>query len=318
LGPIKAKARNFRGRTPRSAPIPGSILTLLTENMGRAYGLHCESLKSGKSCSDRARLTMSFKRALVGWRRRCIIPVLILALIVNLALYAQFAQANAADRQISQPSFVKMSFHMYGQVYSNSNSSIFVYNGADTNAPTYASAPTATVSCAIHQSTQIWFLGVDAWFGGVSWITQPLAEEMTIQGNVSMTVWMSATDSSPTASGYAFGLTEVDSMGNPIGDQSYQYSYGSGSVLSQSPAQYTLVFGVNRTFAKGNILGFFVIVGSTTEGWHYQAYFDSPSKDSFVELPTMSTPIPEFSQLGTVACMALAMLCLGIIHRRKR
>jgi len=261
---------------------------------------------------------MSFKQALVCWQRRCIIPVLILAFIVNLGLHAQFAQANAADLQASQPSLVKMSFHMYAQVYHNSNSSIFVYNGADTNAPTYATAPTATVSCAIHQSAQIWFTGVDAWFGGVSWITQPLTEEMTIQGNVSMTVWMSAVDSPPIASGYAFGLTEVDSMGNPIGDQSYQYSYGSGSVLSQSPAQYTVVFGVNRTFAKGNILGFFVIVGSTTEAWHYQAYFDSPTKDSFVEVPTISMPIPEFSQLGTVACMMLTMLCLGIIHRRKR
>jgi len=301
-----------------STPIPGSILTFLMENMGRSYGLHCESLKSGKSCSDRVRLTMSFKRTLVGWQRRCIIPVLILALIVNLALYTQFAQAKATDPQASESSFLKMSFHMYGQVYSNSNSSVLVYNGADTNAPTYATAPTATVSCAIHQTTQIWFTGIDAWFGGVSWITQPLAEEMTIRGNVSMTVWMSAADSSPVASGYAFGLTEVDSMGNPIGGQSYQYIYGTGSVLTQSAAQYTLVFGANRTFAKGNILGFFVIVGSTTEGWHYQAYFDSPSMDSFVELPTVSTPIPEFSQLGTVACMVLTMLCFGIIHRRKR
>jgi len=261
---------------------------------------------------------MSFKRALVGWQYRCIIPALILVLIVNLALHAQFAQANAADPQTSQPSFLKMSFHMYGKVYSNSNSSIFIYNGADTHAPTYASAPTATVSCAIHQSAQIWFAGIDAWVGGVSWITQPLAEEMTIQGNVSMTVWMSAADSPPTVSGYAFGLTEVDNMGNPIGDQSYEYAYGTGSILSQSPTRYTLLFGVNRTFAKGNILGFFVIVGSTTERWHYQAYFDSPSMDSFVELPTMSTSIPEFSQLGTVACMVLTMLCFGIVHRRKR
>ncbi len=261
---------------------------------------------------------MSFKRALVGWQRRCIIPALILALTVNLTLYTQFAPAAAADPQASQPNLVKMSFHMYRPVYSNSNSSILVYNGADTSPPTYSTPPTATVSCAIHQSTQIWFAGVDAWFGGVSWITQPLAEEMTIQGNVSMTVWMNTADPPPVASGYAFGLTEVDSMGNSIGDQFYQYVYGTGSVLTQSATQYTLVFGINRTFAKGNILGFFVIVGSTTEGWHYQAYFDSPSKDSFVELPTMSTPIPEFSQLGTVACMMLTMLCFGIIHRRKR
>ena len=261
---------------------------------------------------------MSFKRALVGWRRRCIIPVLILALIVNLALHTQFAQANAVDPQISQPSLVKMSFHMYQPVYSNSNSSIFIYNGADTNPPTHTTAPTTTVSCAIHQSAQVWFAGVDAWLGGASWITQPLAEEMTIRGNVSMTVWMSTPDPAPVVSGYALGLTEVDNMGNPIGDQFYQYRYDTGSVLSQSPAQFTLFFDVNQTFAKGNILSFFVIVGSTTKGWHYQVYFDSPSMDSFVELPTVSMPIPEFSQLGTVACMALAMLCFGIIRRRRR
>jgi hypothetical protein len=266
---------------------------------------------------DSTDLAMILKQIVVNARPKRIVLVL-LVLIANLALYAQFAPMVAADMQASQSSLVKMSFHMYTPVYSNSNSSILVYNGADTNPPTYSTPPTASVSCAIRQSTQIWFAAVDAWFGGVSWITQPLPEEMTIQGNVSMTVWLSAADSPPTVSGYALGLTEVDSMGNPIGDQSYQYTYGTGSVLTQSAAQYALVFGVNRTFAKGNILGFFVIVGSTTEGWHYQAYFDSPSMDSFVELPTISTAIPEFSQLGTVACMVLTMLCLGIIHRRKR
>jgi len=266
---------------------------------------------------DSTDLAMILKRTLANSCCKRIVPVL-LVIMASLALYAQSAPMVTADMQASQSSLVKMSFHMYTPVYANSNSSILVYNGADTNPPTRSTPPIASVSCAIHQGTQIWFAAVDAWFGGVSWITQPLAEEMTIEGNVSMTVWMSAADSAPMASGYAFGLTEVDSMGNSIGDQFYQYVYGTGSVLSQSPAQYTLVFGVNRTFAKGNILGFFVIVGSTTEGWHYQAYFDSPSMDSFVELPTMSTSIPEFSQVGTVACMVLTMLCFGIIHRRKR
>ena len=267
---------------------------------------------------DRTRSTMSLKLAPVDWQHGRTGLLLILALTVNLILYAQFAQLATADQRASQPSLVKMSFHMFRPVYSNSNSSIFIYNGADRNPPTYTTAPTTTVSCAIHQSAQVWFAGVDAWLGGVSWITQPLAEEMTIRGNVSMTVWMSTPDPAPVVSGAAFGLTEVDNMGNPIGDQFYQYRYDTGSVLSQSPAQFTLFFDVNQTFAKGNILSFFVIVGSTTKGWNYQVYFDSPSMDSFVELPTVSMPIPEFSQLGTVACMALAMLCFGIIRRRRR
>jgi hypothetical protein len=252
--------------------------------------------------------------------RRNTIVLLVLFQVVMLGPAASAHYANAEKPSDLSPEVdtVKMSFHMHGSIYANSNSSILIYNGADTNPPTYATAPTAAVSCAIHQSVQIWFAGVDAWVGGVSWITQPLAEETTIQGNVSMTVWMSTDDSPPTVSGYGFGLSEVDSMANPIGGQFYQYTYAAGSVLGQSPTPYTLVFEVDRTFAKGSILAFFVIVGSTTQGWHYQVYFDSPSMDSFVELPITNVPVPEFSQLGTVACMTLAMLAFGIVYRRKR
>jgi hypothetical protein len=250
-------------------------------------------------------------------RNSIAVLLMLLAVMLGLAASAQYAYAGRPSDLRPDVSTVKMSFHMYRAVYSNSNSSIFYYSGADTNPPTYATAPTVSVSCAIHQSVQIWFAGVDAWVGGVSWITQPLAEEMTIQGNVTMTVWMSTNDSPPTMSGYGFGLTEADSLGNPIGNQFYQYTYGTGSVLSQSPTPYTLTFAVNRTLAKGNILAFFIIVGSTTQGWHYQVHFDSPSMDSFAELPINSTPVPEFSQLGTVACMTLVMLCFAIILRRK-
>jgi hypothetical protein len=207
---------------------------------------------------------------------------------------------------------------MYRSIYANSNSSWLIYSGADTNPPTYASAPTALLSCAIHESAEILPAGVGGWFGVMSWITEPLSEDTTIQGDVSMTVWMSTPDQAPTASGYAFGLTEVNSMGNPVGNQFYQYKYGYGSILDESPAPFTLAFGVNRTFMKGDILGFFVIVGSTTKEWHYQVHFDSSSMNSFADLPTMSTSVPEFSQLGAVSCMILAMFGLYAITRRRR
>jgi hypothetical protein len=194
---------------------------------------------------------------------------------------------------------------------------MLIYSGADTSPPTYSSALTAVVSCAIHHSAQILLAGVDGWFGGMSWITQPLSEDTTIRGNVSMTVWMSTPDQTPAASGYAFGLTEVNSIGNSIGNQFYQYKYSYGSILDQSPAPFTLAFEVNRTFMKGDILGFFVIVGSTTKEWHYQVHFDSSSMNSFADLPTMSTSVPEFSQLGAVSCMILVMLGLCAIKRRR-
>jgi len=237
--------------------------------------------------------------------------------MLGLTTAAQLTQVARSSDLSSEASIIRMNFHMYRPIYANSNSSLLVYSGADTNPPTYASAPTALLSCAIHESTQILPAGVEGWFGLMSWITQPLSQNTTIQGDVSMTVWMSTPDQAPTASGYAFGLTEVNGMGNPIGNQFYQYKYGYGSILGQSPAPFTLAFEVNRTFMKGDILGFFVIVGSTTKEWHYQVHFDSSSMNSFADLPTMGISIPEFSQLGAVSCMMLVMFGLCAIRRRR-
>jgi hypothetical protein len=121
---------------------------------------------------------------------------------------------------------------------------------------------------------------------------------MTIQGNVSMTVWMSTPDEAPALSGYAFGLSEVDSLGNPIGDSFYNYHYAYGNVLGHSPAPFKLSFDVNRTVTKGHIIGFFVAVGATTQGWRYQVYFDSPNMNSFAELPILA-PIATTTQTST-------------------
>ena len=258
------------------------------------------------------------RNMLFSRRNGSAVLLIILVYVLGLAACAQFVRAGAPSELGLEANIVRMNFHMYRSIYKNSNSSVLIYDGANTNPPTYASAPNTLVSCAVHQSAQIWFTGVDAWLGGISWITQPLSEDMTIQGNVSMTVWMNTPDPAPIASGYAFGLTEADNTGNPIGNQFYQYKYGYGSSLDQSPTSFTLVFGVNRTFLKGNILGFFVIVGSATKEWHYQVHFDSPSMNSFAELPAMSVAVPEFSRVGAVACMTIVIVGLCAIRRRRK
>jgi hypothetical protein len=261
--------------------------------------------------------TMSIKCVPFNRRSAGAVLLMILAVMLGLAASVRLTEVARSNDLSLEASIVRMNFHMYRSIYSNSNSSMLVYSGADTSPPTYASAPTALVSCAIHRSAQILLAGVDGWFGGMSWITQPLSEDTTVQGNVSMTVWMNTPDPAPAASGYAFGLTEVDSMGNPIGNQFYRYKYSYGSILDQSPAPFTVAISVNRTFIKGGVLGFFVIVGSTTKGWHYQVHFDSSSMNSYADLPTMSTPVPEFSQLGVLAYMTLVMLGLCTIRRRR-
>ncbi len=260
---------------------------------------------------------MPLQEPQVGWHSSRQIVLLVLLLILSLGAHAQYVHVAMAGEPGSEISLSILNFHMYSVVYSNSNSSIFVYNGVDTNPPTYATALTTVVSCRVRQSARIWFGEIDVWLGAVSWITQPLAEDMTIRGNVSITVWLSTPQRETVASGYAFGLSEVDSMGNPLGEPLYDYYYSYGNVLGSSPTPLKLAFNVDRTFMKGNIIGFFVIVGSTTEGWRYQVYFDSPSMNSFAEMPTLSVPVPEFSQMGLVATMGLAALCYYAIGRTK-
>jgi hypothetical protein len=258
------------------------------------------------------------------WNRGGIILIVALVSLLSLSACAELALAESTDASLSQDAVVTMNFHMYSIVYVNSDSSILVYNGADTNPPTYSTPATRQIFCTVRPSAQSWFTdveawfsGFDAWFGGVSWITQPLAEDMRIQGNVSMRVWLSATGPEPFASGYALGISEVDSMGNFIGEPMYGYYYSTGDVLGSSPRSIELTFNVDRTFTKGNIIGFLAIVGSTTEGWQFQVYFDSPDMNSSVTLPMLATPIPEFSRMAMMGTMAMTVLCAYLIVRRK-
>jgi len=248
------------------------------------------------------------------------IGVVVLICLVSLFFSAWLAQFPYANSLQSDTTILAMNFHMRLLVYGNSNGSMFVYNGADGNPPTFATPATTLVSCNIRQSLGTWFLGMDGWFGGVAWITQPLAENMTILGNANMTVWMSTPDSAPLASGYAFGISEVDSLGNPVGEFIYNYRYVNGSVLGSSPAPFELSFNVDRTFVKGNIIGFFALVGSTTEAWHYQVYFDSLGINSFASLPIVAVPIPEFWQTSgiAIACLALATWLMSCHKRRSQ
>jgi len=254
--------------------------------------------------------------------KRLIVP-LVLLLVLNLAAMTQLAEAALAEQSGSETGALTMNFHMYSLVYSNA-ASIFIYNGADTSPPTYTTPVTTPVSCSssalefqqLLPQSVLSFAGTNVWFGGVSWITQPLTEDKTVQGNVNMTVWMSAPDPATPVLGYTFGMLEVEGMTSVVGEPMYGY-YVNGSAIASSPRPYQITFNVDRTFAKGHLIAYFVGLASASKGWVFQVYFDSPSMDSFAALPTNITPVPEFSQLGTVACMILVMLCFAMIHRRK-
>jgi len=243
-----------------------------------------------------------------------------------LIVSAQSIQFVTADNMGADSTSVTMNFHMHSLVFSVS-ASVFIYDGADTGPPTYATPVTTPVSCSSSSSEFQQFLPQSAqtrpsdsnvWFGGVSWVTQPLDEDLTIRGNASMTVWMSSSDTDVAESGYVFGMSESDSIANIVGEPMYGYYYAKGSVLESTPSLRRLTFSVDRTFTKGNLIAFFVAVWSTTKGWQYQVYFDSPAANSFAELPVASVPVPEFSQMGILVSVNFALLSSYMLIRKSR
>jgi len=255
--------------------------------------------------------------------KRLIVP-LVLLLVLNLAVMTQLAEAALAEQSGSETGALTMNFHMYSLVYSNAVS-IFIYNGADTSPPTYATPVTTPVSCSssalefqqlLPPSVLSLFASTNVWFGGVSWITQPLTEDKTVQGNVNMTVWMSATDPATAVLGYTFGMLELEGMTSVVGEPMYGY-YVNGSAIASSPRPYQVTFNVDRTFAKGHLIAYFVGMASASKGWVFQVYFDSASMNSFVALPVLNVAVPEFQQVGIWTSMTLAVLCYLAIHRRR-
>jgi hypothetical protein len=209
-------------------------------------------------------------------------------------------------------------------MYGNSVQSIFIYSRADTSPPAYATPATASVYCrsSVDEFRQYVPSGVevsgDVWLGAVSWVTEPLAEDLTIQGNVNMTVWLSASDDAVSESGYIFGMAEFDVPTLSVGDSFYQYRHGSGNTIGTQMSAHALTFNVDRTFSKDKIIAFFVIVESTEEGWPFQVYFDSPSVNSFASLPMLGVPIPEFNGLGATVVASLMLISCSFLFRRRR
>jgi hypothetical protein len=87
------------------------------------------------------------------------------------------------------------------------------------------------------------------------------------------------------------GLVDIDENGNEIQQFITESSPSIGSnPFTATPKAYTLVITVDYVFRKGHAIGFFVGAGSTIQGYTFNAYFDSPDKNSNVKLPIEDLP----------------------------
>jgi len=209
-------------------------------------------------------------------------------------------------------------YHNHSEIYRNENGSITVYDGADGDPPLATEATTTVLKCNIMQQIPYSFYTVTGYVGMVSWITPSLSEDYVVDGTVTIYIWLSSSDVNVQGSGYAVAITDLDEKGNVVGDPFYKYFYNAGKVLSEQPTEYSLSVNINHVFAKDHKLAFQAIVGSTTQGWTANVYFDSPDRNSRAVLPGSLVVVPEFEKEALTLLLTITVSAAFIVVRRKR
>jgi len=239
-----------------------------------------------------------------------------LILLILLASFGTCFPLQRLPRVSSEPSNVFF-YHNRSETYRNENESIFMFDGADIESPLGTDAARVLLRCAIMRQIQYLFSTYTAYVGVVQWTTPPLSEDYIAGGTVTMFAWLSSEDVAPQISGYGMAIADLDENGDVIGDLFYNYNYATGKAISTNPTEYTISVNINHVFLKNHRLAFEVIVGSTTQGWTANVYFDSPDRNSRAVLPGNPVVVPELKHGASVLAMTVMVAATFLICRKK-
>jgi hypothetical protein len=115
-----------------------------------------------------------------------------------------------------------------------------------------------------------------------------------LDGTATFTVWLSSDDVTPSFSGVGAGVAVLNQQNQTVGNYRYAFDYARGKALTGTPTLYSFNVELNQNVSAGQRLVFAVGVGSTTEGWRMNVFFDDVQHSSGVQLPTAVTVVPEF------------------------
>jgi hypothetical protein len=236
------------------------------------------------------------------------LAIALLALMLLFVLPAGLALAQA--QPMSGDVFY---FHLGSEIYRSQNESATVIEEANVNAPTSSSGQALQVAAAIQNATTIFGT---IWVGTVGWITEPLGSPTSIVGTASFTVWLSSDDAPPSFSGIGAGVAVLNQQNQTVGNYEYTFNYAHGKVLTATPTPYTFNLDLDRNVLAGQRLVFAVGVGSTTEGWRMNIFFDGTQYQSRVQLPQSITVVPEFEPGATLLTMLIAVVLSFTVKRR--
>jgi len=201
-------------------------------------------------------------------------------------------------------------FHLKAVTYRSENASVTFVEEANLTAPLGSTPRVFEVAAAIRNATTIFGT---IWVGSVAWVTGPLTEPAMLGGTATFTVWLSSDDVTPSFSGVGAGIVVLNQQNQTVGNYRYAFTYARGKVLSGTPALYSFNVELNQNVSAGQRLVFAVGVGSTTEGWRMNVFFDDVQHSSGVQLPMAVTVVPEFDPATFFLAILVPMiLSLGI------
>jgi len=200
-------------------------------------------------------------------------------------------------------------FHLKAVTDRSENASVTAVEVANLTAPSGSTPRVFEVAAAIRNATTIFGT---IWVGSVAWVTRPLTEPAMLGGTATFTVWLSSDDVTPSFSGVGAGIAVLNQQNQTVGNYRYAFTYARGKALTGTPALYSFNVEFNQNVSAGQRLVFAVGVGSTTEGWRMNVFFDDVQHSSGVHLPTAVTVVPEFDP----ATFFLAILIPTILSSR--
>jgi hypothetical protein len=222
---------------------------------------------------------------------------------------------DKSELTFSYPPFQVGNFQVSAIQANASSLSARIFSAANSSAPT-------TGGVAASVSTQISISGEQSGYAAfVAWVTNPFPTTLTLDGNVTMHVWM--------ASNASFGLLQGSELFMGVADYSptgssqfqllddYLSTPSFGNVLTKSPTEYVEKLGISQhQFAQGDMIMFFAGVGSNQQGYTFTVYFDNPTWPSRADIP--ADPNLTVSEFPNAILITTSALLLAFIQIKRR
>jgi len=220
-----------------------------------------------------------------------------------------------SELTFSYPPFQFQNLQISGIQANSSSTSARVFTAATTIAPS-GGGLALSMSAMISVSSQ-----PKVYAAFVAWVTNPFAANVTLDGNVTMQVWMSSSDVLLPWEGCEFfvGIANY-SPGSSTPFQLLDHYLSNASIgynaLTTAPTEYVIsTLRINQyKFHAGSRLMFFAGAGSNKRGYSFTVYFDSPSWQSRADIADASA-LPEYSGLGLVWITMFPVALLVIVRR---